>query len=319
MKALAAAALGRIDSLAVRDIPQPEPGPGQVRVRMACSAVNPADFKVLEGQFVGRLLHGRPTPMVPGYDVAGVVDALGAGVTDLRVGDRVFGHQQYASSTVHGAFAEATVLHADALAVLPDNVDFASAAAAATAGTTTLQALRDKGRLRAGQRVLVIGAAGGLGTLGVAIAARLGAEVTAVCSAATAELVRSLGATTVLDRAAAPYASGGPYDVIFDTPAAVTYGEVKGVMAAEGALVTTLPGPALALGRLATALSRRRVAFVAVRAVRADLACIAGWLADGMPVAIDTRFPVREGAAAIEAAKRGGRTGRLVVDIEGGW
>ena len=106
MKALATFRFGTIESLAVQDVATPTPGPGQIRVRVTCAAVNPADPKVLCGEFIGRMLHGRPTSLIPGYDVAGVIDAVGDGVQGLAVGDQVWGHQQYSRHTVHGTFAE---------------------------------------------------------------------------------------------------------------------------------------------------------------------------------------------------------------------
>ncbi len=221
---------------------------------------------------------------------------------------------------MHGTFAEATVIDANAVAKLPDDVAFATAAAATTAAMTALQSLRDIGGLSSGGRVLVVGAAGGVGTLAVAIAKRLGAHVTAICNARTAEMVSKLGADVVLDRSAGdPYASGGPYDVIFDTPGVCTLGQVSAVLAADGTLVTTMPTMAFAAAKLATLLSRRSVGFVNVKSKRADLALVGGWLADGMPVAIEARFPVRDGAKAIAALTTGGRTGRIIVDVAGGW
>ncbi len=320
MKALAADSIGALGALRVAEVATPTPGPGEVRVVVHAAAVNPADHKVLEGEFAGRFLHARPRPLIPGYDLAGVVDAIGPGVTGVLVGDRVFGFQQYQRSTRHGSFAEQTVVGADAIATLPDAVDFATAAAAATPSLTALQALRDVGGLEAGQRVLVIGAAGGVGSLAVAIAKRLGAHVTAVCSASTAAMVRELGADEVLDRGAGdPYGQGGPYDVIFDTPGLVSYGEVVRVLAKDGAYVTTLPSPGFALAKLRTLVGGRRAGFVVVQSRRADLEQLAGWLAAGLPVAIERRFAVRDGAAAIAALKAGGRKGRLVIDVAGGW
>ena len=121
MKALAATKIGSIDDLHIMDVVTPTPGRGQVRVAVHAAAVNPADHKVLEGDFVGRILHSRTLPLILGYDLAGVVDA---------VGDRVFGFIQYHRSTVHGSFAEQTVVAADGIAKLPENVAFATAAAA---------------------------------------------------------------------------------------------------------------------------------------------------------------------------------------------
>ncbi len=319
MLAITASSIGSLDALEVTDLPLPEPGPGEVRVRVCASAVNPADLKVLEGQFFGRFLHSVKPPVVMGYDLSGVIDAVGSGVDDLAVGDAVWGHQQYEGATVHGCFAEATVIAAGAVAPVPEGVDHATAAASATAGLTALQALRDKAGLSGG-RALIIGASGGVGSIAVGVAGRLGAEVSAVCSTHAVDLVRDLGAVRVIDRKAEdPLASGGPYEAVFDTPAVHSYGAVRHLLAPGGAFVTTVPGLGLALGKLQALVTGRRCEFVVVHSRRADLELLGGWLVDGLEVPIDSRYPVKDVARALQALQKGGRTGRIVVDVEGGW
>lgn len=303
--------------LQVRDLPLPDPGPGEVRVRVRASAVNPADEKVLSGSFVGRLLHGKQAPIVVGYDLAGPVTAVGPGA-DLAVGDEVFGFLSYARSTRRGAFAEEAVLPAANLAPLPAGLAPKTACALATAGATALQSLRDLGRLQPGQRVLVIGAAGGVGALSVAIAARLGAEVTAVCAENVADFVRGLGATHIVARGA-PLPDSPRYHVILDAPAVASFGALRRHLEPGGAYVTTLPSPAALWGMATAPLFGRRCAFIAVKATRADLAVLAGWALDGMPVAIDSDFAVRDVRAAIERLGRGGMRGRVTVGVEGGF
>lgn len=153
-----------IEALAIRDLPLPEPGPGEVRVHVRASALNPADQKVLGGQFLGNVLHGKERPIVTGWDLAGTVEALGSGA-DLAVGDEVFGCLAYARTTKRGAFAEAVVAPTSSLARRPSALSPGDACALATAGLTALQAIRDIGRVKPGQRVLVVGASGGVGSL----------------------------------------------------------------------------------------------------------------------------------------------------------
>lgn len=314
MRALGLDAPGSLDTLSVRDLPIPEPGPGAVRLRVARSALNPADLKVLTGDFFGRFLHGREVPIVTGYDLAGTVDAVGPGA-DLAVGDRVFGHLAYAGDTKRGAFAQFAVAPADSLAKIPDGVTEETAAAAATAGLTALQALRDKGSLPSGGRALIVGASGGVGSLAVGVASRLGAEVTAICSTHAVTLVESLGADRVIDRKKEEPLTGGPYDVVLDTPGVHSYGAVAKILSPTGAYVTTLPSPAFALGKLRTLFSSRTCEFVVVQSKRADLELIGGWLADGMQAPVDSRYPVTELKDALEALAAGGRTGRIVIDV----
>lgn len=322
MHALAAPKLGSIDNLRFMELPVPEPARGQVRVRVHCSALNPSELKVLSGGMVGRFLHSRQLPLVAGYDVAGVVDALGAGVSDLAVGDRVWGHLQFNPKTVDGAFCQRTLMTADAVAKLPDSVDFATAAASATSGLTALQALRDRGGLQGG-RVLIVGASGGVGSLAVPIAKRLGAEVVAVANARTLDLVRGLGADVVIDRNAqdpfAVNAGDAGYDVVFDASGVYAYGAVAAILGPKGVFVTTLPSLGVFIGKLRTLGSSRRAEFVTVVCNRADLELLGSWLVQGLPVAIERRVPIRDAVAAIHDLAKGGRAGRVVIDVDGGW
>lgn len=309
-----------VAGLTIQDLPLPEPGPGEVRVRVRASAINPADEKVLSGGLVGMILHGAAKPVVVGYDVAGTVDAVGAGC-DLAVGDEVFGFLPYGRSTKRGAYAEATVVPVSALVRRPPTLSPTDACALATAGVTALQMLRDLGGLKSGQKVLVIGASGGVGSLAVGIATRLGGEVTAICSAGAMELVRGLGAKHLIDRAKGdPLSEGGPYDVIVDAASAYSWSATRHRLAPGGTYVATLPGPAVFAGMALARLAGQRCAFVSVVPRRADFELLASWVADGtLRLAIDSTFPVRDVRAAIERVGRGGMKGRVVIEVEGGF
>lgn len=303
--------------LQLRDLPLPEPGAGELRVRVRASAVNPADEKVLSGSFVGGLLHGRQAPLVVGYDLAGPVTAVGPGA-DLAVGAEVFGFLTYGRATRRGAFAEEAVLPATNVAPLPAGLAPKTACALATAGVTALQSLRDLGRLQAGQRALVIGAAGGVGALAVGVAVRLGAEVTAVCAEGVSDFVRGLGATHIVPRGA-PLPESTRFHVILDAPAVSSFSALRARLEPGGTYVTTLPSASALWGMASAPLFGRRSSFVAVKAVRADLETLAAWALDGMAVPIDGEFPVRDARSAIERLSRGGMRGRVVVDVEGGF
>lgn len=309
-----------ISGLHLQDLPDPVAGPGRVTVRMRASALNPADEKVLSGSFVGSILHGKQSPVVVGYDVAGTVESVGPGVTDLAVGDEVFGHLAYARSTLRGAFAELVEIPAAELARCPAGLTPQTAAALATAGMTALQAMRDAGGLKAGQRVLVIGASGGVGSLAVGIAVRLGAEVTGVCSASAMEFVRGLGATHVRDRSA-PDALGGDtrFHVVFDAASAHSWFATRQLLEPGGTYVATLPGPAAIAGIAAAPLFGQRARFFTLTVRRTDLELLARWALDGMAVPVDSTFPVRDVAGALARMARGGMKGRVVVQVEGGF
>jgi len=308
-----------IDALAVRDLPLPEPGPGEVRVRVRSSALNPADQKVLGGEFLGNVLHGKARPIVTGWDLAGTVDAAGPGA-DLAVGDEVWGCLAYARSTKRGAFAEEAVAPSATLAKRPDALSAGAACALATAGLTALQAIRDIGRVKAGQRLLVVGASGGVGSLAVGIGTKLGAAVTGICGAGAADFVRSLGATSVVLRGEAdPLADPRRYDVILDAAAAHSFGAMRHLLQPGGAYVTTLPGPGVMLSRALAPLFGKRAAFVLVTSKRADLEQLAAWAADGLKVPVDSTFPVRDVGKALARLAKGGMKGRVVIDVAGGF
>jgi NADPH:quinone reductase-like Zn-dependent oxidoreductase len=220
MKAMATEKAG-LESLKVHELPDPEAAAGEVRVRVRHAAINPADAKVLQGELVGRILHGKQSPVVVGYDYCGVIDQVGPGTSGWKVGDLVCGFLPYSRSTRRGCFAERVVVRGEHCAQVPEGLDPRVAAALPTGGVTAIQCLRDIGRLQAGGSVLIVGAAGGVGCFAVGTAHRLGAKVTAVCSTPAIELVRSLGADEVIDRSTEdPLARKASYDVILDAAAA---------------------------------------------------------------------------------------------------
>jgi NADPH:quinone reductase-like Zn-dependent oxidoreductase len=298
----------------------PSVGRGQVRLRVMSTALNPADWKVTGGEFVGRVLHARVSPLIVGYDYSGVIDAVGEGVTDLKPGDAVFGHLAYSIGTRQGTFAELVSVDRSTVARKPDAVTHEAAAAVATAGLTALQSMRDLGRLRKGGHVLIVGAAGGVGSVAIGVARRLEARVTAVCSSYAADFVRQLGADEVVDRTKQdPMSLAGPFDVVFDAAAAHSYSACKHLLTPEGAYVATLPSVAWAWGKVATLFSHHRCELIRVQSVPKDLDLLAAWIADGMQVPIDGRFPVKDVQAAISRMMSGKVLGRLSIQVDGGF
>ena len=311
---------GALDQLGPVQIARPVAGRGQVEVRVVASAVNPADHKVLGGGFDGMVLHARTRPLVSGYDFSGVVEACGDGVADLAPGDEVFGHLAYSSRNRQGTFAERIAVDRGTVARKPAGVSHRIAAASATPALTALQALRDKGRLAAGGKVLVIGAAGGVGSLAIGVAHALGATVTGVCSTYAVPFVRELGADDVIDRRQRdPLAGGGPYDVVFDAAAAASFGRARSVMTPRGAYVTTLPSARFIGGKLWSLVSGQTCSILVVTSRAADLEQVASWLAEGLRVPIDSEFPVRDLGAALDRLARGEVLGRIAVTVDGGF
>src|SRR5215210_7523025 len=198
MKTIVQDEYGSPDVLKLRDIGKPETEDNEVLVHVHAAGVNPGDWAIMSGlPYIARPVYGlrKRKNGVRGTDVAGTVEAVGTGVTRLQPGDEVFGW----CSGLGGAFAEYASVSEEALALKPANLTFEQAAAVPMAGLVALQAIRDHGDVRAGQKVLINGASGGIGTFAVQIAKALGAEVTGVCSTRNVDLVRSIGADHVID------------------------------------------------------------------------------------------------------------------------
>jgi len=234
MKAMVQERYGSAEVLEPRDIDKPEVGDSEVLVRVRAAGVNIADWAVMSGlPYIARPVYGlrKPKNIVRGTDVAGTVEAVGSGVTRFRPGDEVFGWS-------NGSFADYAAASEDALAPKPANLTFEEAASVPMAGLVALQALRDHGKVRAGQKVLINGASGGIGTFAVQIAKSLGAEVTGVCSTPNADLVRSIGADHVIDYTKDDFTrSGQRYDFILDNVANHSLTDLRRALTSTGTLV----------------------------------------------------------------------------------
>lgn len=234
MQAIVQDSYGSGEALELRDIARPAIGEHQVLVRVRAAGVNPADWAVMSGlPYIARPVYGlrRPKAHVRGTDVAWYVAAVGSGVARFKVGDEVFG-----AST--GSYAEYAASSEDQLALKPANLTFEQAATVPMAGLVALQAIRDHGKVRAGQSVLVNGASGGIGTFAVQIAKALGAEVTAVASTRNLDLVRSVGADHVIDYTKEDFTSSGQrYDVILDNVSNHSLSRLRQALTATGVLI----------------------------------------------------------------------------------
>ncbi len=305
-----------VDLLQVAEIPKPVPKDDEVLIKVRAAAVNPLDWHI--GHALFGLLAGKGT--VAGRDVAGHVEGAGRGVTQFRPGDAVFG-------VCRGAFAEYTCVSEAKLAAKPANVTFEQAASAPVAAYTALQGLRDKGQIQPGHKVLINGAAGGVGTFAVQIAKWFGAEVTGVCSTRNVEMVRSLGADQVMDYTQQDFTQGSErYDLIFDLVANHSLRACRRVMQPKriyvGAGVGPHPSLAGALAPIAKTLvlspfvSQKLLTFTA-RSNQEDLKLIAELMASGKvtPV-IDRCYPLREVPEAIRHIADGHTRGKIVITLE---
>jgi NADPH:quinone reductase-like Zn-dependent oxidoreductase len=322
MKAVARDEYGPPEILELREIEKPELADDGVLVRVHASSVNRADYYMMRGKpYLARAMMGglfKPKSPLVGTDFAGTVEAVGRDVTGVRPGDEVFGGRS-------GAFAE-YVCARKGFASKPANLTFEEAAAVPVAALTALQGLRDKGRVQPGQKVLINGASGGVGTFAVQIAKALGAEVTAVCSTRNVDMVRSLGADRVIDYTREDFTkSDRRYDVLFDVAGSRSLWECRRVLAPRAivVIVGAPPGNPL-LGplthivkfRLAALFSRRKAVFFIAKFNKPDMAVLRDLLESGKvtPV-IDRRYGLSEIADALRYMGEGHARAKIVVTV----
>lgn len=303
--------------LELASLPVPHPAPGEVLVQVQASGLNPKDAALREGTF--RRFSGRTFPKGTGFDFAGTVAGLGHDVQDFQVGQRVWG---LLDGFGGGAAAEFVVVPVRWVAPMPANLDFTEAAALPLVGLTALQALRDRGRLQAGERLLIKGASGGVGSAAVQLAKALGAHVTALASAPNLAHCRALGADEALD-----YATFDPadhpraFDVFLDCYGDTPYRRFSRLLARGGRFVTIAPTPVILLaGLLSRLLPLPRTEILFVRSSRADLDVLGGYVQAGalrMPVQTTYSLEqIREAHAAVSARHARGKRVLLITPGE---
>ena len=319
MKAIYKDRYGSPDVLEIREVDRPEPTDEQALVRVHASSVNAYDWHMLRGKpYLARLTEGfrRPKTTILGLDVAGVVEAVGDKVTHIKPGDRVFGSRS-------GAFAE--YVSGKNMVPMPSNLTFEQAAAVSTAGQTALQGLRDHGGLKAGERVLINGAGGGVGTFAVQIAKALGAEVTAVTSTRNVEMARSIGADHVVDYTSENFTRGKQrYDLVLDVGGNHSLARLRRTLTANGRVVMVAPQPGQWIGpvaRMAGASITNRLGAKPARGFlatvnRDDLMALKELIESGKvtPV-IDRTYSFEEIPEAIRYVESGHLSGKVVVTI----
>lgn len=318
-KAIVAERYGRPDVLVLRDVELPAIDDDQILVRVHAASVNPVDWYRVTGPYFARLGGGWRVPggSAVGADFAGRVEVVGGAVTGLQPGDEVFG-------TADGAWAEYAPARETRVALRPAGLSIVDAAAVPIAGVTALQALRDIGRVQAGQRVLVNGASGGVGTFAVQLAKSFGAHVTGVCSTRNVDLVRSLGADQVVDYTREDFTrSGERHDLLLDIAGSRALGALGRALTPE-ATVVLVGGPMTYRGlgplphlgaTLATSRFRRRtVRFLVARINTADLAFLASLLEAGtIRSVIDRQYALHEASEALAYLGEGHARGKIVL------
>jgi NADPH:quinone reductase-like Zn-dependent oxidoreductase len=324
MKAIVYRCYGGTEVLKLETIDRPTPTDNQVLIKVQAASVNPLDWHYMQGKpYVMRPGSGMGSPTSPrmGSDFAGTIEAVGKSVKRFKPGDEVYGDGD-------GAFAEyLAVSENGAVALKPTNMSMELAAAVPIAGITALQALRDKGRVQPGQRVLINGASGGVGTFAVQIAKAYGAEVTGVCSGRNAEMVKSIGADHVIDYTKEDFTAGSKrFDFIIDNIGNRSLAELRRVLNRSGSIIivggpsdNSFLGPLTGLlkAKLTSPFVSEKMIFMLADANKDDLDVLRGMMQTGKvtPV-IDKRYQLSETAQAISYVEQGHAHGKVIIDLD---
>jgi len=323
MKAIVIEKYGSPDVLQFKEVERPTPKDNQVLVRVQAASANPLDWHLMRGEpFIARLMGTgllKPKSSRVGADVAGRVEAVGKDVTLFKPGDEVFG-------TCNGSFAEYACAREDRLALKPANVSFEEAAAIPVAATTALQGLRNKGQIQPGQKVLVNGASGGVGTFAVQIAKSYGTEVTGVCSTRNLDLVRKIGADHVVDYTQEDFTKNEQqrYDLIFDAVGNRSVSDYKralkpgGTCAVAGFSSMSRMFEHSALGPLMSKTGNKKVGGMGMAKINQNDLVFLKQLVEAQKVrpVIDRRYPLSETADAIRYLEAGHAQGKVVITVE---
>jgi NADPH:quinone reductase-like Zn-dependent oxidoreductase len=314
MKAAVLDEFGSVSVMQVRDIPKPAIGPAQVLVEVYATCINPIDWKMREGQMAAR--YGDEFPMILGWDCSGVVVEVGEGVTEFAVGDEVFARSDVSTGRCYAEFAE---LNTRTVVKKPAELSHEEAASIPLVGLTAINGLIKCANLQVGQRVLVIGASGGVGTLAVQIAKNMGAHVTGVCSTKNMDLVASQGADAVIDYTQQDaLATDEPYDIVYDTVGVHQYDDAKQALTADGTYLTLVPVAGVDFfipGQ--TEKETGKGYFVAWTPTAADLEILAGWVHEGkLRAVIDSEYTLDQIRAAHERSQTEHAVGKIVVKVK---
>lgn len=321
MKAIVYEHYGSYDVLSVGEVEKPVPKDGEVLVRVRAVGLHVGDcFGVKGSPFMVRAVTGitKPKKGIPGWDLAGEVEAVGAGISQFKPGDEVFGGAQ-------GTCAEYVTAKEKELAPKPSNLTFEEAATLPTSGLAALKAMRDVAKVQPGQKVLINGASGGVGTFAVQIAKSYGAEVTGVCSGRNVEMVRSLGADHVIDYTLEDFTRGNQrYDVIFDNVENRSLSEVRRVLAERGTLVLNSGRGSAGLAMVARMLTPLLLSPFSKQSMKryiappnsADLVVMKEMAEVGtLRVVMDRTYPLEETAAALAYIDQGHVPGKVAITI----
>ena len=324
MKAAIYTSYGPPDVVHITDVEKPVPRDEEVLIKVRAASVNPLDWRLMKGEpALLRLFLGLRKPRFgrPGIDVAGEVEAVGTNVRQFKPSDEVFG-------SCRGAFAEYACTGESKVVMKPDNITFEQAASINVAGLTALQGLRDKGKIQPGSKVLINGAAGGVGTFAVQIAKSFGADVTGVCSTRNIDMVRSIGADEVIDYTQHDFtASNQRYDLILDCVGNHSFSECRRVLNPDGRFIgigaqhdvslVGLLAPMVKDLLLSVFVSQKDVMFIA-KSSQDDLTLLGELIATGkLKPVIDSRYSLSDAADAVRQVEEGHARGKVIIALDG--
>ncbi len=322
MKAVVYTQYGPPEVLQVKEIEKPVPKDDEVLVKIIAAGVNPVDWHMIRGEpKFARLIFGltKPKNPIPGMDIAGRIEAVGKNVKEFQTGDEVFGDCGWG-----GGFAEYICVSEKRLEIKPANISFEEAGTISVAGITALQSLRDKGKIQSGQKVLIVGASGGVGIFAVQIAKYFGAEVTGVCSTKNLEFVRSIGADKVIDYTKEDFAnSNSKYDLIIDNVSNRSVSELKRALSPNGICVVVgfttvgLMFQHLILGSIISLVGNKKILLLGnAKPNKKDHALLKEFLEKNIikPV-IERRYKLGEASEAIRYVEMGHTRGKVVINI----
>jgi len=323
MKAIVYTEYGPPDVLQLKEVEKPTPKDDEVLIKIHAAAITAGDAIVLKGEpFVTRFVTGlqKPKNTIPGKEMAGRVEAVGGNVTQFQPGDEVFGDLSVAG---WGAFAEYVSVPENAIALKPANLTFEQAAAVPESAVVALQGLRDKGKIQPGQKVVINGASGGVGTFAVQIAKSFGTEVTAVCSTRNSDMVRSIGADYVIDYTEEDFTQNGQhYDLILAANGYHPLSDYRRALSPEGIYVATGGSMAQSLqatlmGPIISMTGSKTMGGMMVKPNKNDLVFMKELLEAGKVVpVIDRRYPLSEVAEAFHYIGEGHAKGKVVITVE---
>lgn len=310
MKALAIRQYGGPEQLQIMETALPKPGRGEVLVRIHAAGVNPVDYKIRNGSL--SWITGRKFPKILGGDIAGVVEQAEKDSV-YKPGDRVFAML----SMKGGGYAEFVTVKETQLCLIPEVISMQDAAATPLAALTALQGLRIGGEIGAGDKILINGASGGVGSFAVQLAKAMGAHVTAVCSGKNVDFVKTLGADEVIDYTKQDFTdTDNNFKKVFDAVAKSSFNKCKSIMDEDGTYITTLPSPGIFLHKILNILRKQKAAAVLAKPLGTDLTYIADLMNKGVvQVYVQKAFPLAEGAEAHKLIETERVQGKIVLTV----